>query len=164
MAFAPPTRYPYAARAVTTPTAPVDTAPPPPASPDVAGRSRLAAVTVVVATVGVVIALIGVVWGTRPLQTPTQDCGTAFSFLLDGRLNVFVDPNDPPSGVTPADAEANNQEPCQERAANRARPAGALAVGGTLLATAAAAVDVSARTVRWYRRDRMPPVDGRRGI
>jgi len=116
-------------------------------------------ITVVVAALGLLVALGGIWWGTRPLSTPVQDCGTSFSFLLDGRLNVFVqDPANPPEGITTEEAQANNADPCQERAANRARPAGALAIGGTLVGAAAAAVDLGVRGLRWFRTTRMPPV------
>jgi hypothetical protein len=128
----------------------------PPTPPRPAGRTH--SVTVVIATVGVVLALAGLVWGTRPLETPTQDCGTSFSFLLDGRVDVFVDASNPPEGTTTAQAEANNAEPCQERAAARARPAGALVVGGTLAAALAAVVDLGVRGLRRYRSGHMPPV------
>lgn len=137
---------------------PADAIGPPVAVAPVGRVRRLHLVTVAVATVAVVVALVGLVWGTRPLQTPTQDCGTSFSFLLDGRVDEFVDPANPPAGITAADAEANNAEPCQERAADRARPAGALVVGGTLLAATAAVVDLGARGLRWYRNTHMPPV------
>ncbi len=118
-------------------------------------------VTVVVATICVFGALVGLVWGTRPLTTPTQDCGTAFSFLLDGRVDQFVDPSNPPEGITAEEARANNDRPCQERAATRSRPAGALVVGGTLMASATAAVDLAVRGVRRYRRVHQPSVHAR---
>ena len=138
---------------------PIDPRVAPAPAPPVGPRARrLHAVTVVVATVGVLIALVGLVWGTRPLATPTQDCGTAFSFLLEGRIDVFVDPADPPAGVTPSEAEANNAEPCQERSADRAKPAAGVVVGGTVLAAVAAAVDGGARGWRRYRlRPPRPP-------
>lgn len=118
------------------------------------GRSaptRFAAIRAVVATLGVLVALVGLVWGTRPLSTPTQDCGTPFSFLLDGEVDIYVSTENPPEGVTPAAAAANNAAPCQERAADRALPAGALVVGGTLVGAVAAAVELGTRAWRWYR-------------
>jgi hypothetical protein len=121
-------------------------------------KRRLHVATVLIATLGVVVALAGLAWGTRPLATPTQDCGTPFSFLYQGRLNVYVDPADPPAGVSAAEAEANNAEPCQERAADRARPAGALVVGGTLVGAVAAVTDLGVRSWRWFRvRPPRPP-------
>lgn len=137
----------------------VEATPPPPAAPDdglargqnpVAGRTL--AVTAVVATVGVVVALIGLGLLLRPLRSPTQDCGTAISYLLEGRVDILVDPADPPRGVTAAEARANNAKTCQARAGDRAKPAGALVVGGTGLAGAAAAVDGSVRFLRRRRR------------
>lgn len=106
---------------------------------------RAVRVTASVATVGVLVALVGLALSARPLSTPTQDCGTALTFLAQGRVDEFVDPADPPAGLTRADALANAANPCQERAANRARPAGALLVGGTLLALAMAVVEGSIR-------------------
>ena len=130
------------------------------AQPEPTPSPRLHAVTVLVATLGVVVALVGLFIGTRPLSTPTQDCGTSFSFLLDGRVNQYVDPANPPEGIDAGEARANNDEPCQERAADDARPAGALVVGGTFVAAAAAVVDLSVRGIRRYRANHMPSVKG----
>lgn len=99
-----------------------------------------------VALAGLVVALIGIGVLLLPLQTPTQDCGTAAGFLLNGRVNELVNPDDPPAGITKADALDNNTKPCQERAANRALPAGVAVVGGTLIALIAVAVEA---IVRW---------------
>ncbi len=118
---------------------------PVPSSPAGPRRSRAVRATAVIALLGVLVALAGAALAALPLRTPTQDCGTALTFLLDGRMNQFVDPASPPAGTTRAEAEANNAEPCQERAANRARPAGALLVGGTLVALVALAVEVVVR-------------------
>ena len=96
--------------------------------------SRAVRVTAIVALVGILVALVGLFLGTRPLATSTQDCGTPATFLLRGKQNVFVDPGNPPKGTNKAEAEANNDTPCQERAFNRALPAGILVVGGTLVA------------------------------
>ncbi len=90
-------------------------------------------ITAAVALLGVLVALVGLGLGLRPLATPTQDCGTAATFLLQGLPNEYVDPSNPPEGITRAEAEANNAEPCQERAGNRALPAGVLVVGGVTL-------------------------------
>lgn len=128
------------------------------AQPEPTPTPRLHAITVLVATLGVLVAVAGLFMGTRPLSTPTQDCGTSFSFLLDGRVNRYVDPSSPPEGITAGEAESNNDEPCQERAADRARPAGALVVGGTIAAAAAAIVDLSVRGVRRYRATHVPSV------
>lgn len=104
-------------------------------------RARRLQVTAAVATLGVVVALVGLGLSARPLATPTQDCGTALTFLAAGRVDEFVDPGNPPEGVTRAEAEANNDEPCQERAADRAVPAGLAVVGGTAVGLLAAGVE-----------------------
>lgn len=148
--------------------APEPTAPGPP-DPPPKRPVRMLRVVAVVALVSVVVAGLGLVIGTRPLRTPTQDCGTAFAFLLGGRQNEYLDPNDPPEGVTAREATANNERPCQERAANRAWPAGVLVVGGTLVGIVALLVDWVARfryrraVRRWRARptptDDPPPTD-----
>jgi hypothetical protein len=124
----------------TAPVATAETADTPQTPPREPG-ARLVRVTAVVALVSVLLALVGLGLGLRPLATPTQDCGTAATFLLQGRVNEYVNPADPPSGITRAEAEANNAEPCQERAGNRALPAGVLLVGGTLVAAVAVLVE-----------------------
>lgn len=115
--------------------------------------SRLLTGTAVVATLGVLVALVGVVWLLRPLSSPTQDCGTAWSFLATGRSNIYVDPSNPPKGIAGPEAKANNANPCQARAGERAKPAGALVVGGTFVALIAAVVDGVVR-FRRHRRHR----------
>lgn len=99
-----------------------------------------------VALAGLVVAFIGMAVLLRPLRTPIQDCGTAIGFLLDGRVDEVANPDDPPEGTTEADVADNNAERCQERAANRARPAGVAVVGGTLIALIAVLVEI---IVRW---------------
>lgn len=116
--------------------------------------SRAVRVTAIVALVGVLVALLGLFLGTRPLTTPTQDCGTPATFLLRGKQNVFVDPGNPPQGTTKAEAKANNDTPCQERAFNRALPAGILLVGGTLVALIALIVEWAVR-FHYHRAARM---------
>jgi hypothetical protein len=128
----------------TAPVATAETADTPQTPPREPG-ARVVRVTAVVALVGVLLALVGLGLGLQPLATPTQDCGTAATFLLQGRVNEYVNPADPPPGITRAEAEANNAEPCQERAGNRALPAGALLVGGTLLAAVAVLVEAAVR-------------------
>jgi hypothetical protein len=134
-----------------------------PEDAQVTRRPLLHTVTLVVAMVGVVVAGAGLVWGTRPLATPTQDCGTSFSFLLDGRLNEYVDPDNPPSGTTASEAKANNNDPCQERAANQARPAAWLVMGGTLVALVAALIEGGVRVYQWMGLARPRPPRTRRG-
>lgn len=118
-------------------------------------RTGLVKVAPVVAVVGLVVALIGVGLVLRPLSTPTQDCGTALTFLLDGEPNQFVNPNNPPEGVTPEQAQANNEHPCQERAANQARPAALMVTVGTLAALIAAITESTARYAGRRRQIRM---------
>ncbi|MEZ5177453.1 MAG: hypothetical protein R2746_03995 [Acidimicrobiales bacterium] len=147
----------------TAPVATVDRSPslpatvmaPPPLRGSWPPGARLVRATAIVGFVAVLVALVGLALGLRPLSTPTQDCGTAASFLLRGKVNVFVDPSNPPEGITRAEAEANNAEPCQERAANRAKPAGALVVGGTF-------VGLVALLVEWVARFRLHRAANRR--
>ncbi len=102
------------------------------------GRRPVVRIPAAVALVGVLVAVIGLASATRPLRSPTQDCGTALTYLVQGRVDEFVDPADPPTGVTRAEAEANNAHPCQERAGDRALPAGIAVAGGTAVALVAA--------------------------
>lgn len=118
-----------------------------------APRGLLAA-TAVIATIGVVVALLGIVLLLRPVSTPTQDCGTSLGFLLDGRVNVFVSEDDPPAGITPEEARANNAEPCRDRVADRAGPALVLFSAGLVAAIIAAVVEGTVRISGWLRRRR----------
>lgn len=121
---------------------------------------RLVTATAVVALVGVLVALLGIVLATRPLRTPTQDCGTAASFLLRGGVDELVNPDDPTPGTTAAEARDNNARPCQERAAARARPAGALVVGGVAVALVSLSIESAVRFGRSRRRRRAQPGPG----
>jgi len=126
-----------------------------------AERSRagtLLTVTAISGFLGILLALGGVAWLARPLATPTQDCGTAFSFLSEGKLNVYVDPANPPKGITAAEAEANNAKPCQALAGDRARPAAGLVMIGTASALLAAIVELAARTRRRRDQRQRPPI------
>lgn len=127
------------------PPLPVTVMTPPPLRGTRVPGARLVRITAAVALLGVLVALVGLGLGLRPLATPTQDCGTAATFLLQGRPNEYVDPSNPPEGITSAEAEANNAEPCQERAGNRALPAGLLLVGGITVAVVALLVEGAAR-------------------
>ncbi|HEX2575068.1 MAG TPA: hypothetical protein VHK88_01880 [Aquihabitans sp.] len=126
-------------------TAPAPPSPPVAAPPAAPPGSRTVRLTAAVALVGVLVAVVALGLALRPLETPTQDCGTALTYLLDGRIDELVDPEDPPAGVTRAEAQANNREPCQERAAARALPAGAALVGGTLVAVVAVGIEFVVR-------------------
>ncbi|MCU1496191.1 MAG: hypothetical protein JWM47_144 [Acidimicrobiales bacterium] len=138
-------------------TVPSPSAPAPGAAPRRAGAPgrRAVKITAAVALAGIVLAALGIFLATRPVHTPTQDCGTAGGFLLRGGVNEFVDPADPPEGTTAAEARDNNATPCQERAANQVRPAGALVVGGTAVALVSLFVEFALR-LRLRRRARRP--------
>ena len=110
-------------------------------------RTGLLRIAPVVALVGIVVALMGIGLVSRPLSTPTQDCGTALTFLLDGEPNQWVSVENPPDGVTADQARANNDHPCQERAANQARPAAVLVFLGTLVALTAAITEAVTRNL-----------------
>ena len=114
-------------------------------------------VTAIVATIGVVVALVGLLSLLRPVSTPTQDCGTVAGFLLDGRSNVYIDPNDLPKGVTAAEAKANNAHPCRERVADQTKPGAVVLLGGLTVAVGAALVEMTARGLAWRRRRRARP-------
>lgn len=135
-------------------------------SPDAPPR-RPTSVTVTawVALAGLVVAFIGIGVLLLPLRTPLQDCGTAAGFLLDGRVDEVANPDDPPAGTTKADVLDNNATRCQERAANRARPAGMAVVGGTLVGLVAVLAEAGMRwrlraaDRRSYLADSAPPVE-----
>ena len=139
------------------PAAPAAPAPPADVEPDAepvparARGSRFVQVTAIAAVLGVIVALAGIWVATRPVSTPVQDCGAAAAFLLDGRVNVFADPEDPPVGLTRAQVVDNNDRPCQERAANQAAPGAVMIVAGTLIGLVAATVEVLGR---WSLRHR----------
>ena len=119
-------------------------------------RTGLLRVAPLLALTGVLVALVGIGLVLRPLSTPTQDCGTALTFLLDGEPNQWVSVDQPPEGVSPDQARDNNEHPCQERAANQARPAGALVFLGTFVGLVAAISEIAVRNVdrRRLRRSR----------
>jgi hypothetical protein len=112
----------------------------------------LLAVTPVIATIGVAVALVGLLLVLRPVSTPTQDCGTALAFLLEGRVNEFVSETDPPEGVTKAEAKANNAEPCRVRVADRTEPAAVLFGAGMVAALGATFTEIVVRLQGWLRR------------
>jgi len=116
------------------------------------GPSGLFQATAIIATIGVVVALIGLGLLFLPVQTPTQDCGTSIGFLLDGRVNELVSETAPPAGITPAEAKANNAQPCRSRVADRTKPAAVLFVAGMVAALGAATTEVAVRATRWFRR------------
>lgn len=99
------------------------------------------------------LALVGTWIATRAVQTPLQDCGVSAAFLLDGRVNLYADPDDPPAGRSQAEVLDNNDRPCQERAANQARPGALLIVAGTALGLGALIVELLLRS-RWRARAR----------
>lgn len=101
----------------------------------------------IVACLGLVLAAAGFVIGLQPLDTPVQDCGTAFGFLLDGRIDVIADPAAPPNGLRADQVEAANANRCQERAGNRARPALTMIVVGVAIGLTAASGEAIWRRV-----------------
>jgi hypothetical protein len=114
----------------------------------------------VIATIGVVVALLGIGILLLPVSTPTQDCGTSIGYLLDGRVDQFVSKDDPPTGITPAEAKANNANPCRDRVADRAKPAAVLIGVGLLVALGAALAETVIRLVRRAKRGRAHTTSG----
>ncbi|MCU1371491.1 MAG: hypothetical protein JWO77_2685 [Ilumatobacteraceae bacterium] len=151
---------------MTTPTADAPAPPPPPDAPDTSdapgpavapvrpAAHGVVSATALIATLGVVVALIGLGLMLRTVSTPTQDCGTSIAFLLQGRVNVFVSVDDPPEGITKAEAEANNATPCRERVADQVKPAALLFGAGLVAAVGAAAVEMAVRGAGWLKRRR----------
>lgn len=123
-----------------------------------AGTPRVARVTAGVAAASVVLALIGLVVVTRTVRTPLQDCGVAAAYLLDGRVDQFANPDEPPTGLTRAEVLDNNTDPCRERAANQARPGLLLIAIGLVVGLVATFVEIMARW-RWRRERRAAAVD-----
>lgn len=108
--------------------------------------------TAIAATVGVVVALVGLGLLLRPVETPTQDCGTSLTFLLEGRVDEFVSETDPPAGISAAEAKDNNTQPCRERVADQTAPAAVLLVAGMGSAVLAAIIEMTVRGIAWWRR------------
>lgn len=133
-------------------TSTTDPAVSPPAEPSRSAPHGLVRATAAIATVGVVVALVGLALLLRPVSTPTQDCGTALGFLLDGRVNEMVSVTDPPDGITQAAAAANQARPCRTRVVDQAAPALVLFGAGLVAAVGAALVEITVRSIGWYRR------------
>lgn len=122
---------------------------PPPGSPPVpsvpAGR-----VSVALAWASLACFVVALVLLVIPVSTPeVQDCGAPGAYLAQGRLDVIPDANDqilgPDGEVVTLDgpvADAARDEPCQQRVAGRAVPAGVLLLVGTLGGLAAFVVEV----------------------
>lgn len=108
-------------------------------------------VTAIVAFIGFLLVVWGLVVVSRPVRTPLQDCGSPAAFLIDGRVHRWVDPSDPPEGVTEAEIAEHDAHPCQERAANRARPAALALIAGLIVIGGAAATEA---ILRWRLRGR----------
>lgn len=124
----------------------------PPAPDDRPAPTGLLGIPALIALLGVLVAVAGLGLALVPVRTPTQDCGTPMAFLLRGRVDVLVDPVSPPTGITPAEAKANNARPCQQRSAARGLPALVLVLVGTTIGLIAATVEVTIR----LRRRRSP--------
>lgn len=128
------------------PGAPEPSGPPPPPAPGRASSlERTVRATSWIAAVATLVAMLGLVGLMRPVSTPTQDCGLAGAFLLDGRTNTLVDPTDPPPGVTAAEAEDNNERPCRTRVIEVARVPALAVVVGTGVGLLAGLVEVVVR-------------------
>lgn len=131
------------------PSAPAPAAGDAPAPPPRTGVLRG---TALVATLAVAVALAGVGMLLLPIATPAVDCGTAYSYLYDGRFDQVLDPAAPPEGVTRAEAEANNAEPCHDLVVAKARPGGLMTFGGTFVALVVVVVEGVVRLGAWWRR------------
>ncbi len=114
---------------------------PEPEAPD-APIPRLLRVTALIAAIGVVVALVGAGLFLRPIQTPTQDCGTVAAFLLQGRSDAPADPDHHPT------------KPCSERVADAVGPGAVLVGAGVVAALGALMVEVVARNLARRRRNR----------
>lgn len=143
-------------------TAPTTEPAPPPvpaAAPARPAATGILQATAIIATIGVLVALLGIAIMLLPVRTPTQDCGTALGFLLDGRVDQLVSEDNPPDGITPAEAKANNAAPCRERVADRTKPAAVLLGAGVVAALGAALAETTIRLVRRNKRRRAGPND-----
>lgn len=110
---------------------------------------RLISASTVAAWVGLALILAGLVVGSVPVRSPkVQDCGAPLAFVLTGRVDVFVDPNNPPRGFTPKQAVAANKRPCRTRVAPRAVRSAELLLGGLLVGLTGVALLVVGRVSR----------------
>lgn len=115
-------------------------------------RSTILRATPIIALVGLLPLLLGLFTLTRTVSTPLQRCGSVGAFLLEGRTALRVDPDDPPEGATEAQIRDHRAHPCQERAANRARPAATGIVLGLAIITIAGLTETG---IRWSLRARL---------
>ena len=124
----------------------------PPASRRRRWPDRVISATPVFAAIALVLIVVGAIVLAIPVENPkVQDCGTPAAFVLTGRPDVFVDPTNPPKGLTEAQARSANENRCQERVAARAVPGGILLAIGLVIGVVAAIVEWVARVAR--RRD-----------
>lgn len=137
----------------------------PRAAPDEAGRDgsqptrpprhwpdQLIGASTIAAWICLALILAGLAVGSVPVRTPiVQDCGTPLAFVLTGRVDRFLDPNNPPRGVTAKEAEAANKRPCRKRVAPRMVRSAELLLGGLVAGLAGVVMLLVGRTVR--RRD-----------
>lgn len=113
---------------------------------------RVISTTPVFAALALALIVAGAIVLSIPVENPkVQDCGAPVVFVLTGRPDVFVDPTNPPKGMTEAQAEAANADRCQSRVADRAVPGGILVAAGLVIGLLAAIVEWLARIAR--RRD-----------
>lgn len=142
---------------MTPPTAPPTDDPPVDLQASAPARPRPTGVlraTAVVATLGVVVALLGLGLLLRPVTTPLQDCGTTLRFLLDGGVNEYANPDEPPRGLTADEVRSNNERPCRVRVADAAQVPLVMFAAGLVVSTAAAVAELSVRGWRWRQRRR----------
>ena len=123
-----------------------------PAAPRRRWPDRVISVTPVFAAIALVLIVAGAIVLAIPVENPkVQDCGAPAVFVLTGRPDVFVDPANPPKGLTAAQARSANANRCQERVAARAVPGAILLAIGLVIGLVAAIVEWLARIAR--RRD-----------
>ncbi len=85
-----------------------------------------------------------------PVETPgVQRCGTPAAYLLEGRLDVIPDaedrilgPDGEPVTLDAETAQTARDQPCRDRVADRAVPAGGLVLAGVVVGLGAFAVEV----------------------
>lgn len=111
--------------------------------------SALGRTSVALAAVALVCFLVALVLAALPVRTPgVQDCGAPAAYLAAGRLDVVPDaqnrilgPDGEPRTLDEETARTARDQPCRQRVADRAVPAGGLVLVGTLLGLTAFALE-----------------------